>query len=100
MSRQIRRDRLLRRRAAARVEVQVVLVDVDDFHARPTAAERERIAGFDGLCEIDHALPVAMVELCRSNEREEPRWIDLVHASLELDVDVVAELFNDFGYAA
>ena len=70
-------------------QVQVVLVDVDHLHTLVFALEREWPAGLHGLKEVYRALPVAMVQLGRTDERIEPRRIDLVLDALGDDLNVV-----------
>ena len=84
--------RLLQLRIVAGVEMQVVLVDIDDFHALPLALERERPAGFHGLHIVDGAFPVAMVQLCRADQGIETRRINLVLDALGHDLNTVVKL--------
>src|SRR5947209_4551127 len=65
------REGLLHGRVIPGTQVQVILVDVHDFHPRPLAPEGERVARFDRLSEVDGALPVAVVQVRGTDEREE-----------------------------
>src|SRR5581483_10426948 len=84
----------------ARVQMQVVLVDVDDLDLRLARPVGERPLGFGRLVVVDGALVVAVVQLRQADEREEARRVDLVHDALGDDLDVVAELFIDVRNAA
>jgi len=91
---------LLQDRVAAGAEMQVILVDVDDFYTRAFALNREGIARLNRLVVIDSAFPMAVVKLGRANEREESARVDAVDQPLAYDLNIVAELLIKIGDAA
>ena len=64
-------ERLLQCRVVAGIKVQMVLVDVNDFDALFLALEREGVTRFHGFGVVDGALPMAVVQLGRPDQREE-----------------------------
>jgi hypothetical protein len=82
------------------VKVQVILVDVDNLDPLLFRVAGERVIALDCFGVINHAFPVAMVQLCRPDEWEEPRRIDLVYNPVLDEHDVLAELLIDIGNAA
>src|SRR5216683_7507202 len=98
--RQVPRDRLLGLRIGAGIQMEMVLVDINDLNSRLLALDRKWIAAFHRLGVVHRALPVAVVQLSRPDQREEANGIDLIHQALTDNLDVVAEFFVEIGDAA
>ena len=78
--------------------VQVIVVNIDDFDGvLIDEAMRNRPGDVGGFAEINCAFEVSVMQLCGSNQRVEPGWIDIVCNEFFDDSHVIAVLFIEEG---
>jgi hypothetical protein len=78
--------------------VQVIVVNINDFDGvLIDEAMGNRPGDVGGFAEINCAFKVSVMQLCGSNQRVEPGWVDIVRNKFFDDSHVIAMLFIEEG---